>query len=86
MLKADEEELQAVGTKLTPKQLAHIKDAANQAWRPGFKRDALYKGERVEIMEVGQGREVRIKFSYGSGSVIKVKRGDLQPWLGIRTC
>jgi putative DNA primase/helicase len=82
VLKASEEELQAAIQNCTPEQIAHIKDAANSVWRPGLNRDADYNGERVEIWEAGsQKREVTVRTK--SGAVLKIKRGNLRPWLGI---
>ncbi len=65
----------------TPQQIKHIKDAANSVWAPGLNRDADYNGERVEIFEAGRGREIKVRTS--TGSFIKLKRGNLRPWLGI---
>jgi putative DNA primase/helicase len=81
VLSLKEEELTAVTADYAQDQIKHIRDAANQMWKPGFNRDAEYKGDRYEILEAGQSREVKIKNK--SGSIIKVKRGDLRPWLGI---
>jgi len=76
-----EEELHFAAAQCTPEQIACIKDAANDAWHPGLNRDADYKGERVEVFEAGQSREIRIKTP--SGTLLKVKRGNLRPWLGV---
>ncbi|MBD2207604.1 hypothetical protein H6G33_35325 [Calothrix sp. FACHB-1219] len=51
-------------------------------WRPGFNRDGDYNGERVEIWEAGSSsRQITCRIK--SGGTIKVKRGNLRPWLGI---
>ncbi len=82
VLAATPEELRAAIITCTPSQLSDIKNAANYVWRPGFNRDADYLGERFEIMEAGQVRDMSIR-SRNGGSVIKVKRGNLRPWLDI---
>lgn len=75
-------ELIEVTTNYSPEQIKHIKDAANRAWQVGFNRDADYNGERVEIMEAGNGsREIKVRTQ--GGSLLKVKRGNLRPWLGF---
>jgi hypothetical protein len=76
-----ESELHLAALQCTPEQIADIKDAANGAWHPGLNRDADYKGERVEIFEAGQSKDIRIKTQ--SGTFLKVKRGNLRPWLGV---
>lgn len=81
VLNVAEVELQAAATAFTPEQLSHIKQAATRAWSPGLDRDADYKGERVEIWEVGQSPTVKVRTM--QGSVLKVRRNNLQPWLGI---
>jgi putative DNA primase/helicase len=65
----------------TEEEVAHLKDAASSAWKPGLSRDAVYKGERVEIWEADQSRNVTVRTR--AGTMMKVKRGDLRPWLGI---
>lgn len=82
VLSLDENELQAVVEASTTEEVAAIKDAANKVWKPGLNRDALYKGERVQIWEAGQGREIKVRTHSGTG-FFTVKRGDLTPWLGI---
>lgn len=82
VLSASETELQAAAAQCTQPQIAHIKEAANSVWRPGLSRDADYNGERVEIREAGNSSR-EIKVGTKSGSTIKVKRGNLRPWLGI---
>ncbi len=82
VLEIPENELTALTANYTPEQIKHIKDAANRAWQIGLNRDADYNGERVEIMEAGNGsRQVKVRTQ--GGSLIKVKRGNLRPWLGI---
>ncbi len=83
VLAASEEDLTEAIVQMTADEIAHIKQAANQAWHPGVNRDALYKGDRVEIFEVNQSRKVRIRFKGSTGNLIYVKRGDLQPYLGV---
>lgn len=75
-----ESELHKAAEQLTHEQIACIKDAANQAWHPGLNRDAVFGNERVEIIEAGQIREIKIKNQ--SGTYSKVKRSNLRPWLG----
>jgi putative DNA primase/helicase len=75
-----ESELHEAAVQLTREQIVFIKDAANEAWRPGLDRDADYNGERVEIFEAGRSREVKVKTR--SETFLKVKRGHLRPWLG----
>ena len=65
----------------TEEQIAHVKNAANEVWQPGLNRDGDYNGERVEIWQVGQSREITIRTS--SGTTQRIKRGNLKPWLGI---
>lgn len=81
VLSASEEEVVEIARKITPSQVEHLISAADSVWKPGLNRDAVYKGERVEIWEAGQGRSVTVKTA--AGSMLKVKRGDLRPWLGI---
>jgi putative DNA primase/helicase len=81
VLSAPEEELVEVARKITPEQVEHIVKAADYVWKPGLNRDASYKGERVEIWEAGLGRSVTVRTR--AGSMLKVKRGDLTPWLGL---
>ena len=82
VLAVSESELIAETANYTPEQIKHIKDAANRAWQVGLNRDAEYNGERVEIMEARSGsREVRVRTQ--GGSLLKVKRGNLRPWLGL---
>lgn len=75
-------ELISITANYTPEQIKHIKDAANHAWQVGLNRDADYIGERVEIMEAGNGSR-QIKVRTQGGGLLKVKRGNLRPWLGI---
>ena len=82
VLEMSESELIALTANYTPEQIKHIKDAANRAWQVGLNRDAEYNGERVEIMEAGNGSR-QIKVRTQGGSLLKVKRGNLQPWLGM---
>ena len=82
VLEIPENELISITANYTPSQIKHIKDAANRAWQVGLNRDAEYNGERVEIMEAGNGSR-QIKVRTQGGSLLKVKRGNLQPWLGI---
>ena len=82
VLEIPESELILITANYTNVQIKHIKDAANYAWQIGLNRDADYNGERVEIMEARSGsREVKVRTQ--GGSLIKVKRGNLRPWLGI---
>jgi len=81
VLEADSYELRKEVKDYTPQKIAHLKEAANVAWKPGLNRDADYKGERVEILEAGQSRSIKIRTASGTTQVIK--RGNLQPWLGI---
>ena len=81
VLNASESELIAAASQCTPEQIAHIKKAATTVWQPGLNRDADYKGERVEIWEVGQSQTVKVLSE--NRRFLKVKRRDLQPWLGI---
>ena len=82
VLAVSESELIAETANYTPEQIKHIKEAANRAWKVGLNRDAEYNGERVEIMEARSGsREVRVRTQ--GGSLLKVKRGNLRPWLGL---
>ncbi len=81
VLNASESELIAAVSQCTPEQIAHIKKAATTVWQPGLNRDADYKGERVEIWEVGQSQTVKVLSE--NRRFLKVKRRDLQPWLGI---
>ncbi|MEM1394937.1 MAG: DNA primase, partial [Cyanobacteria bacterium P01_H01_bin.150] len=82
VLEIPENELTFITANYTNVQIKHIKDAANRAWQVGLNRDAEYNGERVEIMEARScSREVKVRTQ--SGSLLKVKRGNLQPWLGI---
>lgn len=82
VLEIPENELILITANYTNVQIKHIKDAANYAWQIGLNRDADYNGERVEIMEARSGsREVKVRTQ--GGSLIKVKRGNLRPWLGI---
>jgi len=81
VLNAPDAELQAAAATFTPEQRSHIRQAATRAWSPGLDRDADYKGERVEIWEVGQSANVTVRTM--QGSVLKVRRNNLQPWLGI---
>ncbi|NJM20909.1 MAG: DUF3854 domain-containing protein [Richelia sp. SL_2_1] len=75
-------ELIAETANYTNVQIKHIKDAANRAWQVGLNRDADYNGERVEIMEARSGsREIKVRTQ--GGSLLKVKRGNLRPWLGL---
>ena len=81
VLEADSYELRKEVQDYTPQKIAHLKEAANVAWKPGLNRDADYKGERVEILEAGQSRDIKIRTASGTTQVIK--RGNLRPWLGI---
>ncbi|MEM8777985.1 MAG: hypothetical protein AAGF26_03750 [Cyanobacteria bacterium P01_G01_bin.49] len=81
VLNASESELIAAVSQCTSQQIAHIKKAATTVWQPGLNRDADYKGERVEIWEVGQSQTVKVQTK--NRRFLKVKRRDLQPWLGI---
>jgi len=81
VLEADSYELRKEVKDYTPQKIAHLKEAANVAWKPGLNRDADYKGERVEILEAGQSRSIKIRTASGTTQVIK--RGNLRPWLGI---
>ena len=81
VLTVAEAELQAAAATFTPEQRRHIRQAATRAWSPGLNRDADYKGERVEIWEVGQSPTVKVRTT--QGSILKVRRNNLQPWLGI---
>ncbi|NJO30711.1 MAG: hypothetical protein HC836_34835 [Richelia sp. RM2_1_2] len=82
VLEIPESELILITANYTNEQIKHIKDAANRAWQIGLNRDADYNGERVEIMEARSGsREVKVRTQ--GGSLLKVKRGNLQPWLGM---
>ncbi len=75
------EELKAIATTYTSEQIKHLKDAANFCWQPQTNQFADYGGERVEIWEVTQGREIGIR-SAGGNKTQKIKRGNLRPWLG----
>jgi len=81
-LSLDEHQLQEALQSFTTEEIAQVKEAANKVWKPGLNRDALYKGNRVEIWEVGQGRDIRVR-THGGTSFFTVKRGDLTPWLGL---
>jgi putative DNA primase/helicase len=81
VLSSSETELEAATAQCTLSEIAYIKEAANSVWRPGLNRDADYMGKRVEIMQAGQGREITVKTQ--AGSLLKVKRGNLRPWLGL---
>ena len=81
VLNASESELITAVSQCTSQQIAHIKKAATTVWQPGLNRDADYKGERVEIWEVGQSQTVKVQTK--NRRFLKVKRRDLQPWLGI---
>ena len=81
ILAASSEELKLATTNYTSEQIKHIKDAANFCWQPQINQFADYAGESVEIWEVNQTREVRIRTL--SGTIQKIKRGNLRPWLGI---
>ena len=81
VLAACEEELQAVAASLSTEEISYLQEAARSAWKPGFNRDVVYQGERVEVWKAGQGRSVTVKTK--GGSYLSVKCGDLAPWLGI---
>lgn len=81
VLNARSEDLIKAVSSLSSHQIAHIKKAATRAWYPGVNRDGDYKGERVEIWEVGQSPTVKVRTK--RGAFLKVKRRDLEPWLGI---
>jgi putative DNA primase/helicase len=81
VLSSSETELETATAQCTLSEIAYIKEAANSAWRPGLNRDADYMGKRVEIMQAGQSREITVKTQ--AGSLLKVKRGNLRPWLGL---
>lgn len=81
VLDAREEDLIKAVSSLSSHHRAHIKQAATRAWYPGFNRDADYKGERVEIWEVGQSPTAKVRTK--RGAFLKVRRSDLKPWLGI---
>ncbi|MEL6162455.1 MAG: hypothetical protein AAFR37_01390, partial [Cyanobacteria bacterium J06628_3] len=81
VLNARPEDLVEAVSQLSSHQIAHIKQAATRAWYPGLNRDGDYKGERVEIWEVGQSPTVKVRTK--RGAFLKVKRNDLKPWLGI---
>ncbi|MGB3654024.1 MAG: hypothetical protein WBA41_22830 [Rivularia sp. (in: cyanobacteria)] len=81
VLDAREEDLIKAVSSLSLHQIAHIKQAATRAWYPGLNRDGDYKGERVEIWEVGQSPTVKVRTK--RGAFLKVRRSDLKPWLGI---
>ncbi|MEO1183190.1 MAG: hypothetical protein AAFX46_00085, partial [Cyanobacteria bacterium J06636_27] len=81
VLNARSEDLIKAVSSLSSHQIAHIKQAATRAWYPGLNRDGDYKGERVEIWEVGQSPTVKVRTK--RGAFLKVRRNDLKPWLGI---
>ncbi|WP_414624966.1 hypothetical protein [Calothrix sp. CCY 0018] len=81
VLDARSEDLIKAVSSLSSHQIAHIKQAATRAWYPGLNRDGDYKGERVEIWEVGQSPTVKVRTK--RGAFLKVRRSDLKPWLGI---
>ncbi|MEM7581284.1 MAG: hypothetical protein AAF316_15870, partial [Cyanobacteria bacterium P01_A01_bin.80] len=81
VLNARPEDLVEAVSQLSSHQIVHIKQAATRAWYPGLNRDGDYKGERVEIWEVGQSPTVKVRTK--RGGFLKVKRNDLKPWLGI---
>ena len=82
VLETSEEALREATQRLTPRQIEHVKDVATKVWSPGLARDAEYKGQCVEIWEIGQSQTVKVRTKI-SGSFIKVRRKDLRPWLGI---
>lgn len=82
VLQASEPELQAVAKVLDKEIVERMKKAANQQWKWGVNRDVDYKGERMEVMEVGQSSGGKIRRGEGCPT-LSVKRGDLKPWLGI---
>ncbi|MEA5596993.1 hypothetical protein [Rivularia sp. UHCC 0363] len=81
VLNAREEDLSKAVSSLSSHHRAHIKKAATRAWYPGLNRDGDYKGEQVEIWEVGQSPIVKVRTK--RGAFLKVRRSDLKPWLGI---
>ncbi|MEO0933597.1 MAG: hypothetical protein AAFY21_07510, partial [Cyanobacteria bacterium J06641_2] len=81
VLNARSEDLIKAVSSLSSHHRAHVKQAATRAWYPGLNRDGDYKGERVEIWEVGQSPTVKVRTK--RGAFLKVKRNDLKPWLGI---
>lgn len=81
VLAAKEEELQAVAQDLTNEQINHLRDAANQAWKPGLNRDVEINGERAELWETRNGN-IWVKF-HQSGNKVKYRRPNVRPWLGI---
>jgi putative DNA primase/helicase len=82
VLSLKEDELRQVTTDFNLEQMQYIKDAANSQWKPGCNRDGDFNGERCEIWEVNQSRDIKVR-SRQSGNTFMVKRGNLRPWLGI---
>lgn len=76
----EKEELKVVAQFLNQDKVKHMKEVADRHWSPQIEQFADYQGERVEIWEVGQSREVGVKIG---NSTKKVRRGNLKPWLGI---
>lgn len=81
VLGASCQELKLATANYTPEQLKRVKDAANFCWQPQINQLADYAGDRVEVWEVNQSREIGIRTP--SGTMQKIKRGNLRPWLGI---
>jgi putative DNA primase/helicase len=78
---AESIELKAIASGFNPEQLRHIKDAANQAWKPNCNSCGEYCGEKVELWEFGDKRDWKVRSA--SGSIIPAARGNVYPWLGI---
>ncbi|MBE9081016.1 DUF3854 domain-containing protein [Tolypothrix sp. LEGE 11397] len=79
---ADTEQLRQEVRFYSPEQLKHIKDAANEAWKPGCNSHGEYCGDKVELMEFGQQRDWRVR-ALGGGSIVSAARGNVSPWLGV---
>ena len=75
-------EYEALVAEMGTNEIKHLEDAANKAWSPGLNRGANYKGDRVEIWEAGQSKNIMVA-KKGSTNKFLVKRSDLRPWLGI---
>jgi putative DNA primase/helicase len=78
---AESVELKAITSGFNAEQLRHIKDAANQAWKPNCNSCGEYCGEKVELWEFGDKRDWKVRTA--SGSIIPAARGNVYPWLGI---
>lgn len=80
---ADTDQLRKEVRDYTTENLKHIKDAANQAWKPGCNSYGEYCGEKVELWDFGSNtRDWKVR-SLNGGSIISAARGNVRPWLGV---